>query len=134
MVSAIKRTCGIAALGLFTLASTCAWAGPVAGTCADVVATTPDAAASGPGMHASDVDDPPAVAFSIRDRMLLAEYRMLQRDRAPILLALDPACNAAAAQALERIGARVTGRRDAIGYRSEEQTSELQSLMRTSYA
>src|SRR3546814_20163066 len=41
---------------------------------------------------------------------------MLQRDRAPILLALDPACNAAAAQALERIGARVTGRRDAIGY------------------
>src|SRR3546814_17460639 len=48
--------------------------------------------------------------------MLLAEYRMLQRDRAPILLALDPACNAAAAQALERIGARVTGRRDAIGY------------------
>src|SRR3546814_14152066 len=90
MVSAIKRTGGIAALGLFTLASTCAWAGPVAGTCADVVATTPDAAASGPGMHASDVDDPPAVAFSIRDRMLLAEYRMLQRDRAPILLALDP--------------------------------------------
>src|SRR3546814_8242620 len=73
MVSAIKRTCGIAALGLLTLASTCAWAGPVAGTCADVVATTPDAAASGPGMHASDVDDPPAVAFSIRDRMLLAE-------------------------------------------------------------
>src|SRR3546814_2602920 len=103
--------------------------------------------------------------------MLLAEYRMLQRDRAPILLALDPACNAAAAQALERIGARVTGRRDAIGYlrawvpldqlelvpalagleavqvdalpvrasmgpvgRSEEHTSELQSLMRNSYA
>lgn len=32
MVSAIKRTCGIAALGLLTLASTCAWAGPVAGT------------------------------------------------------------------------------------------------------
>src|SRR3546814_15198681 len=35
---------------------------------------------------------------------------------APILLALDPAGNAAGAQALERIGARVTGRRDAIGY------------------
>src|SRR3546814_20390490 len=74
MVSAIKCTCGIAALGLLTLASTCAWAGPVAGTCADVVATTPDAAASGPGMHASDVDDPPAVAFSIRGRMPLAGH------------------------------------------------------------
>src|SRR3546814_12259711 len=67
-------------------------------------------------MHASDVDDPPAVAFSIRDRMLLAEYRMLQRDRAPILLALDPASNAAAAQALQRIDASVTGSRDAIGH------------------
>src|SRR3546814_17143675 len=65
-------------------------------------------------MHAADVDDPPAVAFSIRDRILLAEYRMLQRDRAPILLALDPACPTAAAQALERLGARVPARRDAI--------------------
>src|SRR3546814_15156313 len=54
MVSAIKRTCRIAALGLLTLAYTCAWAGPVAGTCADVVATTPAPPSHGPGTRTED--------------------------------------------------------------------------------
>lgn len=54
--------------------------------------------------------------FSVRDRTLIAEYRVLERSRVPVLLALDPAFVAAAAQTLERIGAEVTGRRDAIGY------------------
>lgn len=98
--------CGV---GVAILVAACAGRAP--GARADIVpgalaATAADTAA----------DHRPTVDFSVRDRMLLAEYRVLERDRAPILLALDPARTAAAAQALAGIGAQVTRRRDALGH------------------
>jgi hypothetical protein len=56
-----------------------------------------------------------AVRFSAADRVLLGEYRLLERD-APLILALHPKRTAAAAAALKKQGARVIGRRDSIGY------------------
>lgn len=54
--------------------------------------------------------------LSTSDRVLLAEYRAIGRARAPLLLATTPARTAAVAAALEKRGAQIVGRRDAIGY------------------
>lgn len=54
--------------------------------------------------------------MSAADRVLFAEYRVLERDRVPMILAVRPECTAAAAGTLRARGAAVVGRRDAIGY------------------
>lgn len=54
--------------------------------------------------------------FSVGDRTLFAEYRLLGREQVAVIFAFEPARTAAAAAALEKMGAQVLGRRDAIGY------------------
>jgi len=54
--------------------------------------------------------------FSTGDRVLLAEYRVLGREHVPLLIATAPARTGAVANALTRLGAKVLGRRDTIGY------------------
>lgn len=57
-----------------------------------------------------------AAGFSTADRVLLAEYRALGREQAPMLIATAPERTAAVATALAKLGAQVVGRRDVIGY------------------
>ncbi|MEJ1961304.1 MAG: S8 family serine peptidase [Gammaproteobacteria bacterium] len=63
------------------------------------------------GLHA----ETGPVRFSVPDRTLIYEYGLMQR-AVPVLLAIRPERTAAAVARLEKRGARIIGRRDAIGY------------------
>jgi len=56
------------------------------------------------------------VTLSTGDRLLLAEYRAIGRPQAPMLVATSPAQTGAVSKALQKWGAQIVSRRDAIGY------------------
>src|SRR3546814_10698552 len=76
--------------------------------------------------------------YSILDGEQMATHVVMQEDRT--IMTMDPAKLAAAGVANSKNtepmgqGAKKMGEREIRGFRSEEHTSELQSLMRISYA
>lgn len=54
--------------------------------------------------------------FSPVDRVLITEYRVLERERVPVILAVVPERAARIAAILQRQGVSIIGRRDSIGY------------------
>lgn len=56
------------------------------------------------------------VTLSSADRMLLAEYRVIGREQAPMLIATEPKRTRAVTAKLTALGAQVLSRKDEIGY------------------
>jgi hypothetical protein len=57
-----------------------------------------------------------AATFNNLDRTLLAEYRVLGRDRVPLVIAAQPSRTAEVARTLESLGGEIVSRLDEIGY------------------